>query len=67
MAATMVRPEDVASVPHGPDHEPVLEKVRTFIDNGFDHVYFHQIGPDQRPFLEAWEGDLGERVRALAA
>lgn len=67
MAAEMVRPEDVASVPHGPDPEPVLEKVRTFLDNGFDHVYFHQIGPDQRPFLEAWEGDLGERVRALAA
>ena len=66
MAATMVRPEDVASVPHGPDHEPVLEKVRTFIDNGFDHVYFHQIGPDQTPFFDAWEGGLGDAVRALA-
>lgn len=64
-AATMVRREDVADVPHGPDIEPVVQKAKTFIENGFDHVYFHQIGPDQQSFMEAWQGELGEAVRGL--
>ena len=36
------------------------------LDNGFDHVYFHQIGPDQQPFFDAWRGELGDAVRALS-
>jgi coenzyme F420-dependent glucose-6-phosphate dehydrogenase len=29
----------------------VLEQIRRFEDAGFDHVYLHQIGPDQDGFL----------------
>ena len=68
MAATTVRPEDAAgSMPLGQDLDAVVEKVKTFIDNGFDHVYFHQIGPDQQPFFDAWRGELGDAVRALTS
>lgn len=65
MAAAMVQPDDVVSIPHGPDVGPVVDKVSTYLDNGFDHVYFHQIGSDQKYFFDAWNGELGEAVRAL--
>jgi coenzyme F420-dependent glucose-6-phosphate dehydrogenase len=65
-AASMVRPEDtVEGMPHGPDVDAVVAKVQKFIDNGFDHVFFHQIGPDQKPFFDAWNSELGEAVRGL--
>jgi coenzyme F420-dependent glucose-6-phosphate dehydrogenase len=52
--------EDVAtaSIPCGPDVEPVLESVRQFLDAGYDHLYFHQIGPDQDGFLRFWSDTL---------
>jgi coenzyme F420-dependent glucose-6-phosphate dehydrogenase len=52
--------EDVAtsSLPCGPDVEPVIESVRQFLDAGYDHLYFHQIGPDQEGFLRFWSDEL---------
>jgi hypothetical protein len=26
--------------------------IQTYVDAGFDHVYLHQVGPDQMGFLE---------------
>ncbi len=46
------------STPCGPDLAPVLKSVRAFVDAGYDHVYFHQIGPDQHGFLQFWENEL---------
>jgi coenzyme F420-dependent glucose-6-phosphate dehydrogenase len=45
-------------VPCGPDVEPILDSVRTYLDAGYDHLYFHQIGPDQDGFLRFWSTDL---------
>ena len=58
-AATLVT-EDTATehVPCGPSVEPILESVDQYLDAGFDHLYFHQIGPDQSGFLEFWTTDL---------
>ena len=42
-------------MPCGPDPEPVLEQVKEMIDAGVDHVYFHQIGPDQEGFCTFWD------------
>jgi G6PDH family F420-dependent oxidoreductase len=39
-------------VPCGPDPKPVLSAIEAYVDAGFDHVYVHQIGPDQAGFLE---------------
>jgi len=51
-AAQMVTEEDATgSVACGPDPEPYLESVRKYLDAGYDHLYFHQIGPDQEGFL----------------
>jgi coenzyme F420-dependent glucose-6-phosphate dehydrogenase len=50
--AELVREEDVAeSVVCGPDPERHLEQIRAFEQAGFDHVFVHQIGPDQDGFL----------------
>jgi coenzyme F420-dependent glucose-6-phosphate dehydrogenase len=49
----------VASTPVGPDiAEALRESVREFVDAGYDHLYFHQIGPDQHGFFEYWERTL---------
>ena len=51
--AQMVTEEQLAeSIPCGPDPAPVLEQARAYLDAGFDHVYFHQVGPDQQGFIE---------------
>jgi coenzyme F420-dependent glucose-6-phosphate dehydrogenase len=48
-----------ASTPCGPDIAgQVVDSVRTYLDAGYDHVYFHQIGHDQEGFLHFWETEL---------
>jgi coenzyme F420-dependent glucose-6-phosphate dehydrogenase len=46
------------SVPCGPNPEKHVEAIRKYIDAGFDHVYFHQIGPDQEGFLRFYEREV---------
>ena len=55
----MVSEDDaVAHVPCGPDAGPIVESVRSYLDAGYDHLYFHQIGPDQEGFLRFWADEL---------
>lgn len=52
-AAKMVTEDQVAeAVVCGPDPQRHLEKIRTYVEAGFDHVYLHQIGPDQAGFID---------------
>jgi coenzyme F420-dependent glucose-6-phosphate dehydrogenase len=51
------------NLPCGPDVAPYLDSFRTYVDAGFDHVYFHQIGPDQQGFLDFCERELLPRLR----
>ena len=37
------------------DPEPHVKGLREFVDAGFDHVYVHQIGPDQEGFFRFYE------------
>ena len=58
-AAEMLSVEDVAQkVVCGPDVGAFVEKVRAFVDAGFDHVFIHQVGPRQEEFLEWAKTDL---------
>jgi coenzyme F420-dependent glucose-6-phosphate dehydrogenase len=62
-AAEVVREEDVAgSVVCGPDPEAHLEAIRTYLDAGYDHVYLHQVGPDQEGFFRFYERDVLPKV-----
>jgi coenzyme F420-dependent glucose-6-phosphate dehydrogenase len=50
------------NIPCGPDPEPVLEQVRTWEEAGFDHISFHQVGPDQEGFFRFWADELHPRL-----
>jgi coenzyme F420-dependent glucose-6-phosphate dehydrogenase len=65
-AAEMVTEADAtASVPCGPAVEPVVESAAAFVDAGYDHLYVHQIGPDQDGFFRFWEESLRPALRSL--
>ena len=65
-AAQLVREDDAAaSVPCGPYVDGVVDSVRQFIAAGYDHLYFHQIGPDQDGFFRFWSEELQPALAAL--
>jgi coenzyme F420-dependent glucose-6-phosphate dehydrogenase len=58
-----VRPEDVKeSVLCSADPAEHLAKIREFADAGFDHVYVHQIGPEQDAFFDFYEKEVIPRL-----
>jgi G6PDH family F420-dependent oxidoreductase len=58
-AASLVTLDDATKhVPCGPDPAPVLEAVEQYVRAGYDHLYFHQIGPDQDGFFSFWIDEL---------
>jgi coenzyme F420-dependent glucose-6-phosphate dehydrogenase len=70
-ASAMVTEDAIAEqVVCGPDPERHLEGIRKYVDAGFDHVYVHQIGPDQESLFELYESEVlplvGERLGAGA-
>jgi G6PDH family F420-dependent oxidoreductase len=55
-AAQMLDEEQTTeAVACGPDPDVHVEAARVFIDAGYDHVWFHQIGPDQAGFFRFYE------------
>ena len=56
--------EDAASenVACGPDPEVHLAEIRKFADAGFDHLWIHQIGPDQDGFFRFFQRELRPRL-----
>lgn len=50
----------------GPDPERHLEMIGRFSDAGFDHVYVHQIGPDQKGFMDFYGREVLPRVSEQA-
>lgn len=55
-AAQMVTEDMIAeAVVCGPDPEKHLEKIQAYIEAGFDHVYIHQVGPDQQGFIRFYQ------------
>ena len=67
-AAQMVTEEDVAeAVVCGPDPEAHLEAVAEYVAAGFDHVYVHQVGPDQEGFIDFYASEVLPGARELDA
>jgi len=63
--ATQIITEDDAtnSAPCGPDlADELRESVRKYVDAGYDHLYFHQIGDDQVGFFQYWERELRDAL-----
>ncbi len=62
-AARLLDEEDVAEVVVcGPDPERHVEAVSEYASAGFDHVYVHQVGPDQEGFFEFYRREVLPRL-----
>jgi coenzyme F420-dependent glucose-6-phosphate dehydrogenase len=58
-AAEMVNEDDVVeAIVCGPDPEAHLAKIREYEQAGYDHVYVHQVGPDQEGFFDFYEREV---------
>ena len=67
-AARTVRPDDVAKeITCGPDPQKHLEAISEYAKAGFDHVYVHQVGPDQDGFFRFYEREVLPRLESVAA
>jgi coenzyme F420-dependent glucose-6-phosphate dehydrogenase len=63
-AAQMLSEDKVAEeIVCGPDPEKYLEKLATYREAGFTHVWLHQVGPDQEGFFSFWERELRPKLQ----
>ena len=65
VAEALTEDQAVGSTPCGPDLDAIASSVQEYLDAGYDHLYVHQIGPDQEAFLQVWEQELGDQLRGL--
>jgi len=49
------------------DPEQHVEYARRYLDMGFDHLFFHSAGPDQRAFIAAYGSKVLPRLKKTAA
>ena len=57
--AGLVTEEEVAkAIVCGPDPKRHLDRIREYVDAGFDHVYVHQVGPEQTGFFRFYEREI---------
>lgn len=49
----------------GADPTRHLDKIKEYVDAGFDHVHVHQVGADQETFFRFYERNVLPRVREL--
>ena len=57
--AKLVPLEQVAKlIPCGPDPEKHLRAIRQYIEAGYDHIFIHQIGPNQEPFMDFYAREI---------
>ena len=67
-ASELVTPEIVKKeIVCGPDPERHLQGIAKFVKAGFDHVYVHQVGPDQEGFMRFYEQEIFPQAGAIAA
>jgi len=67
-ASKTVTPEVIQEeVVCGPDPQRHLDGIAEFVKAGFDHVYVHQVGPDQEGFMRFYEREILPHSGAIAA
>ncbi|TMD97445.1 MAG: TIGR03557 family F420-dependent LLM class oxidoreductase [Chloroflexi bacterium] len=67
-AARTVTPDVIKKeIVCGPDAQRHLDGIAEFVKAGFDHVYVHQVGPDQEGFMRFYEREIFPNAGAIAA
>lgn len=65
-AASLVTPEHIKkAIVCGSDPQKHLGKIKAFADAGFDHVYIHQVGPDQDIFFRFYEKEILPKTSSI--
>lgn len=63
-AAEMLDEDDITeAIVCGPDPKKHLKRITEFADAGYDHVYIHQIGPNQEGFFQFYESEIIPKVK----
>jgi len=58
-ATALVREQDIAdSIVCSASAKAHVEAIQEFVDAGYDHVYVHQVGPDQDGFFRFYEREI---------
>jgi coenzyme F420-dependent glucose-6-phosphate dehydrogenase len=66
-AVALVREEDVAgAILCSADPQAHVKAIEEFVDAGYDHVYVHQVGPDQEGFFRVYEREILPRFHHAA-
>jgi coenzyme F420-dependent glucose-6-phosphate dehydrogenase len=64
-AVSKVSEDEVAGlIVCGPDAGRHVDKIEEYVRAGFDHIYVHQVGPDQERFFSAYEGEVLPALRS---
>ena len=67
-ASELVTPDVIRKeIVCGPDPQRHLAGIQEFVQAGFDHVYVHQVGPDQEGFMRFYEREILPNAGSLAA
>jgi coenzyme F420-dependent glucose-6-phosphate dehydrogenase len=63
-AAGMIDENAVAEqVICGPDPQRHIEMIKKYADAGYDHIYIHQVGPDQEGFFQFYQREVLPQFR----
>jgi G6PDH family F420-dependent oxidoreductase len=67
-AAQLVTEEQIGeSIACGPDPERHLDFLTRYAEAGYDHVFVHQVGPDQEGFFRFYEREIVPRFAGVRA
>ena len=59
----MLLPIQPSACVSAPDPAKHIEKIQAFAKAGYDHVYVHQVGPDQEGFFQFYEQEVLPKFR----
>jgi G6PDH family F420-dependent oxidoreductase len=67
LVGTATEEEVARAIVCGPDPEPYVRAIRERLETGVDHLYFHQVGPDQRGFMEFFQREVRPLLEGRAS
>ncbi len=60
----LTKEQATESIICGPDAQAHIDGLREYIDAGYDHIYIHQIGPQQEEFIRFYEQEVLPELRS---
>ena len=67
-ATELVREEDIEKdVVCGPDPTMHLDEIKKYVQAGFDHIYIHQVGPEQEECIRFYQREIFPVLDKIAA